>query len=214
MQRRRATDRERNPITHTVHWRQATGADAEMVWSWWTAPHVVYWSIPSRLQGGRGTAAVRQYLEHPPQPELRPLVGILSNGTPFAYAELYTVGYSPLARFDLVEAEAKGMHILIHDEGNPNRPSAVDIIAQIIDNEFETHPSTQHFVGDPDVRNTIVEHMAKKLGMVELEIVEFPHKTARFMAVSRDQWMKLRPTLLGATESRNSSEAPEERGAQ
>jgi hypothetical protein len=176
-----------------IAWRSAQPDDADLVWSWWTAPNVAYWSIAPRLAlihaPPHDVATVRAYLALPIcERGNEPLIGLMDGHIRFAYSELYAKRDSGFASFDLVEDDARGIHLLVDPVAGCDRRTVFEMSVDGVDWQFSEWPVALHFVGDPDVRNRMMINLCKRLGMQVLALVELPYKTACLMGVSRDQW--------------------------
>jgi RimJ/RimL family protein N-acetyltransferase len=72
--------------------------------------------------------------------------------------------------------------------GHP-RGMVLDISADAIDWQFSEWPEAGAGIADPDVRNIPMRVLCMRLGMTQVDIVQLPYKTARFMAVTRSDWI-------------------------
>jgi len=181
------------PGGRTFQWRSATPDDAQMIWEWWTAPGVSYWSIDARLSKVQRPpydhGAVRDYLGMP-QGERRvdPIIGILDRGAPKVYAELYAKKDSLLAACPLVEGDARGSHFLVDPIEGCDRWTVFEICVDGVDWQFSEWPTAEHYIGDPDIRNRPAVFIHQRLGMRPLDTIQLPYKTAYLMAIGRDEW--------------------------
>ena len=183
-----------------IVWRSAQPDDADLVWSWWAAPNVAYWSIAPRLAlinaPPYGASTVRAYLALPVSRRGNdPLIGLMDGHIPFAYSELYAKRDSAFAAFSLVEGDARGIHLLVDPVAGCDRRVVFEMSVDGVDWQLDEWPLASHFVGDPDARNRMMISLCKRLGMKELAVVELPYKTACLMGVSRDRWLDNRPRL-------------------
>lgn len=130
-------------------------------------------------------------------PATLPLFGCL-DGVPFGYFELYWARESRLGPLYESGPYDRGWHVAIGDEAVRGRPYLSAWLPSLMHYLFLDEPRTQRIVGEPRADHAQQIRNLHASGFATIATVDFPHKRAALVALSREHFVRDRLWVPGA----------------
>jgi RimJ/RimL family protein N-acetyltransferase len=126
-----------------------------------------------------------------------PLLGCL-DGVPFGYFELYWARESRLGPLYESGPYDRGWHVAIGDAAVRGRPHLSAWLPSLMHYLFLDEPRTERIVGEPRADHAQQIRNLHNSGFGTLATVDFPHKRAALVALSREHFFRDRLWVPGA----------------
>jgi acetyl CoA:N6-hydroxylysine acetyl transferase len=130
-------------------------------------------------------------------PASLPLLGCL-DGTPFGYFELYWARESRLGTRYESDPYDRGWHVAIGDAAVRGRPYLSAWLPSLMHYLFLDEPRTRRIVGEPRADHAQQIRNLHGSGFATIATVDFPHKRAALVALSREHFIRDRLWVPGA----------------
>ena len=130
-------------------------------------------------------------------PASLPLLGCL-DGVPFGYFELYWARESRLGPLYESGAYDRGWHVAIGDAAVRGRPYLSAWLPSLMHYLFLDEPRTERVVGEPRADHAQQIRNLHASGFATIATVDFPHKRAALVALSRERFVRDRLWVPGA----------------
>ncbi|URD38548.1 acetyltransferase [Methylobacterium tardum] len=130
-------------------------------------------------------------------PATLPLLGCL-DGAPFGYFELYWARESRLGPLYESGPYDRGWHVAIGDDAVRGRPYLSAWLPSLMHYLFLDEPRTQRIVGEPRADHAQQIWNLHASGFATIATVDFPHKRAALVALSRAHFVRDRLWVPGA----------------
>ncbi|SEG55830.1 MULTISPECIES: GNAT family N-acetyltransferase [Methylobacterium] len=130
-------------------------------------------------------------------PATLPLLGCL-DGRPFGYFELYWARESRLGPLYEAGPYDRGWHVAIGDASVRGRPALSAWLPSLMHYLFLDEPRTQRVVGEPRADHAQQIRNLHGSGFATIATVDFPHKRAALVALSREHFVRDRLWVPGA----------------
>ncbi|SDA21470.1 Protein N-acetyltransferase, RimJ/RimL family [Methylobacterium sp. UNC378MF] len=130
-------------------------------------------------------------------PAILPLFGCL-DGKPFGYFELYWARESRLGPLYESGPYDRGWHVAIGDEAVRGRPYLSAWLPSLMHYLFLDEPRTQRIVGEPRADHAQQIRNLHASGFATVATIDFPHKRAALVALSREHFVRDRLWVPGA----------------
>jgi acetyl CoA:N6-hydroxylysine acetyl transferase len=130
-------------------------------------------------------------------PASLPLLGCL-DGAPFGYFELYWARESRLGPLYEAGAYDRGWHVAIGDAAVRGRPYLSAWLPSLMHYLFLDEPRTRRIVGEPRADHAQQIRNLHASGFATIATVDFPHKRAALVALSRERFVRDRLWVPGA----------------
>ncbi len=167
--------------------------DAALFSAWMNDPRVAeIWQETGSL------AAHEAYLARlQADPATLPLLACL-DGTPFGYIELYWARESRLGPLYEAGPYDRGWHVAIGDAGRRGRAILSAWLPSLMHYLFLDEPRTQRIVGEPRADHAQQIRNLHASGFGTVATVDFPHKRAALVNLSREHFVRDRLWVPGA----------------
>lgn len=166
--------------------------DLDLVWGWWTAPHVqAYWSYAVRFGPKPATGYTKDHLRRYWLDKAAPpgdFVAIIAelNGIPAGYIEDYRVAASPLAGHPLLGQDDRGFHAMMGNLDFRGTGLSNSVGGVIVQWQRRAYPLSRRTVMEPDAANAAAIHVALKIpGAKRHGDIQLPHKKAALIIVEQ-----------------------------
>ncbi|MGU3662600.1 GNAT family N-acetyltransferase [Methylobacterium sp. A49B] len=126
-----------------------------------------------------------------------PLLGCL-DGTPFGYFELYWARESRLGPLYESDPYDRGWHVAIGDAAVRGRSYLSAWLPSLMHYLFLDEPRTQRIVGEPRADHAQQIRNLHASGFATVATIDFPHKRAALVALSREHFVRDRLWVPGA----------------
>lgn len=110
-------------------------------------------------------------------------------GEPTFVVESYDPKHDQVGKHYDVQPGDWGMHFLVAPARTPIRGFTLSVIRTILGFHF-TNPDIHRIVVEPDVRNTKVHELNRKVGFIPVGNIELEEKTALLSFATRDAFIK------------------------
>jgi hypothetical protein len=158
-------------------------------------------------------------LEASPEDVRGELAGIAANphheawlgydgGVPAFLMERYLPQHSPLAGFYPAAEGDIGMHLLVGPPDAPRAGYTTAVFRSVLEFLFAS-PAVRRIVVEPDVRNTKILALNRRLGFVRQNRIRLPDKEAWLSFCSREDFARASLSLSVPTSARTSTRTPE-----
>jgi acetyl CoA:N6-hydroxylysine acetyl transferase len=176
--------------------RAATRDDAGLLNRWMNDPRVAeVWAEEGPLEHHR------VYLEGLiADPHVLPLVATL-DGTPFGWFEVYWAAEDRLGAHYPAEDFDRGWHVAIGAEDCRGRAYVSAWLPSLMHLVFLDDPRTRRIVGEPRADHHQQLRNLERSGFATVGTVDFPHKRAALVMLTRDRFFRDRLWAPGAVEA-------------
>ena len=181
-------------LDRTLSFRTLTEpGDIALFSAWQNDPRVAaIWQETGTLAEHAGYIARLQA-----DPASLPLLGCL-DGAPFGYFELYWAREGRLGSLAELGPYDRGWHVAIGDGAVRGRPYLSAWLPSLMHYLFLDEPRTQRIVGEPRADHAQQIRNLHASGFATIATVDFPHKRAALVALSREHFVRDRLWVPGA----------------
>jgi len=167
--------------------------DAALFSAWMNDPRV------AEVWQERGTLAEHQaYIARlQADPASLPLLGCF-DGAPFGYFELYWARESRVGPLYEASPYDRGWHVAIGDAAIRGRPYLSAWLPSLMHYLFLDDPRTQRIVGEPRADHAQQIRNLHGSGFATIATIDFPHKRAALVSLSREHFVRDRLWVPGA----------------
>lgn len=181
-------------LDRTLSFRTMTEpGDIALFSAWMNAPRVAaIWQ-----EAGTREAHATYIAKLQADPASLPLLGCL-DGAPFGYFELYWARESRVGPLYEAGAYDRGWHVAIGDPAVRGRPYLSAWLPSLMHYLFLDEPRTERIVGEPRADHAQQIRNLHASGFATVATVDFPHKRAALVALTREHFVRDRLWVPGA----------------
>ncbi|ATQ67895.1 MULTISPECIES: GNAT family N-acetyltransferase [Methylosinus] len=183
-------------LDREIAFRIATIDDAELLNAWMNTPRIAQiWEEAGPID--RHRAYIETLLS---DPHMLPLIGEFDEA-PFGWFEVYHAAENRLGPLYACEDFDRGWHVAIGDENSRGAAYVSAWLPSLTHFMFLDDPRTQRIVGEPRADHCRQLRNLERSGFATIGTVEFPHKRAALVMLTRDRFFHDHLWAPGAAEA-------------
>jgi RimJ/RimL family protein N-acetyltransferase len=172
-------------LDREITFRAATPQDAALLNAWMNQPRVAeIWDEAGPIE--RHRAYIEALLA---DPHMLPLIGLF-DGAPFGWFEVYHAAENRIGPHYACDDFDRGWHVAIGDEGCRGAAFVSAWLPSLMHFMFLDEPRTQRIVGEPRADHRQQLRNLERSGFATLGTIDFPHKRAALVALTRDRFFR------------------------
>ena len=183
-------------LDRELAFRAATPDDAPLLHAWMNKPRVAdIWDEAGPIERHRA------YLDTLiADPHMLPLIGLLG-GAPFGWFEVYYAAENRIGPHYDCDDFDRGWHVAIGDEECRGAAHVSAWLPSLMHFLFLDEPRTQRIVGEPRADHRQQLRNLERSGFATLGTIDFPHKRAALVMLTRERFFRDHLWAPGAAEA-------------